>query len=66
MTLKPCPCGKTPDRLLINDENPQKWSFVCGDCCNEWHVEFRSNYAVDDDLMYMAIESWNNIPRAVN
>ena len=58
--LKPCPCGKTPASLLIAD-NGSKWAYVCGDCCNEWHIEFRTFYypLESNECMKLAVESWN-------
>lgn len=58
--LKPCPCGKIPDILLISD-NGVKWAYVFGDCCNEWHVEFRTAYnsIESDECMVLAVEAWN-------
>ncbi len=63
--LKQCPCGKIPGKLVIVVENLQKWSFACGNCCHDWHIEFRSDYAIGDELMEKAIEAWNNTCRAV-
>ena len=60
MNLKPCPCGKIPNSLLIAD-NGAKWAYVFGDCCNEWHIEFRTSYnPIDsDECMKLATEAWN-------
>ncbi len=58
--LKPCPCGKTPETLLLVD-NGSKWAYACGSCCNEWHIEFRTFYKELDseECMALAIEAWN-------
>ena len=58
--LKPCPCGKIPNSLLIAD-NGVKWAYAFGDCCNEWHIEFRTAYnPIDsDECMSLAVEAWN-------
>ncbi len=58
--LKSCPCGQTPKKLFIS-ENGSKWAYACGDCCNEWHIEFRTFYKpIDsDECMKLAIEAWN-------
>lgn len=63
--LKPCPCGKTPASLFIAD-NGSKWAYVCGDCCNEWHIEFRTQYhrIETDECMALAIEAWNMAERS--
>jgi len=58
--LKPCPCGKIPDTLLIAD-NGVKWAYAFGDCCNEWHIEFRTAYNLIDskECMALAVTAWN-------
>jgi hypothetical protein len=62
--LTPCPCGKTPTKLLIHGEDA-KWKWATGDCCNEWHVEFRTGYkeAHTFDCALRAIDAWNNATR---
>lgn len=66
MELKPCPCGETPTELLIDvDENQgYKYAHTYGDCCNEWSIEFRSQYKQGDELMSLAVQAWNDSPRA--
>lgn len=69
MELKPCPCGETPTSLTICDAGQGgKWAFVYGDCCCEWHVEFRTQYLSlgSDECMELGIKEWNNAPRATN
>lgn len=63
-TLNKCPCGQIPDSLLIVD-NGVKWAFATGNCCNEWHIEFRTRYnKIDsDECMKLAKEAWNNATR---
>ena len=65
MTLAPCPCGKAPDSLTIVPSNGYKHAFAVGDCCGEWHIEFRTNYALLDspECMALAQEAWNDAPR---
>ena len=67
MKLKPCPCGKTPNKLCVSESNTSKWGYVCGDCCGEWNVEFRTDYRRLDtkECMELAIEEWNSAPRTV-
>lgn len=59
-TLKPCPCGEIPESLLVVD-NGSKWAYVCGNCCNEWHIEFRTMYhpIESEECMKLAVEAWN-------
>ena len=63
--LKPCPCGKTPTKLHIAGYEREKWQQVYGDCCEEWMIEFRSGYEMNDSpkLMQYATEAWNDAPR---
>ena len=63
--LKPCPCGKIPPDLSIVD-NGSKWAYVYGDCCGEWHIEFRTMYNSIESTKCkkLAIEAWNNSSRA--
>jgi hypothetical protein len=62
--LKPCPCGKTPSSLLLID-NGAKWAYATGDCCNEWHIEFRTMYnnLESDECMALAFYAWNSARR---
>lgn len=55
MTLKRCPCGKIPNSLLITEGYNVKWAWVSGDCCNEWNIEFRTNYFRIDTPQCMAL-----------
>lgn len=63
--LKPCPCGKTPKKLCIEDGQSCKYAWACGDCCNEWSVEFRTHYWKLDSIkcMELANNAWNQAPR---
>lgn len=65
--IKPCPCGKVPTELFLADANQgMKWAFASGDCCGEWIIEFRTNYATldSDECKRLALEAWNGTPRA--
>lgn len=65
--LELCPCGKTPEGLYIADAGQGgKWAYVYGDCCNVWEIEFRTEYNAleSDKCMALAIEAWNEAPRA--
>ena len=69
MKLKPCPCGKTPNKLGLNyNGQGSKWAVAYGDCCNEWMIEFRTYYKPldSDECIKLAEEAWNNAPRADN
>ena len=64
--LKPCPCGKTPKKLIISDAGQGgKWAYVGGDCCEDWEIEFRTDYYALDDpkCERLAIQCWNEAER---
>ena len=63
--LKPCPCGQTPSRLLLEEGHTRKYAWVAGNCCGIWNVEFRTNYhdLQTEDAMKLAIAAWNDASR---
>lgn len=64
--LAPCPCGGQVKSLHITDAGQGgKFAFVSGDCCDEWMIEFRTNYAAldSDACKKLAWAAWNNAPR---
>jgi hypothetical protein len=68
IALNPCPCGKTPTKLCLCDAGQGgKWANVSGDCCNEWTLEFRTEYnALDSEkCIELATERWNEATNAL-
>lgn len=67
--LMPCPCGKTPERLVVigRDYAPQL-AYASGDCCGDWSVEVRNHYAEigSAECDRRAREAWNAAQRAKN
>ena len=67
MELKPCPCGKTPEKLSICEGSTYRWRIVMGDCCGEWTIEagVRDLYGDDDEqkLYDRCAQAWNAAPR---
>lgn len=62
--LKPCPCGATPEGLLIEMPERAKYGVTMGDCCGVWLVEFRNGYTNDREVtLKRAQDAWNNAPR---
>ena len=63
--LNKCPCGEIPDELHIIEGNSFKWAWVSGSCCNEWSIEFRTEYndIGSDKCMESAITVWNGATR---
>lgn len=60
--LLQCPCGEHPAELIVMDSGQGgKWAFVYGDCCGDWHVEFRADYhdPESDECMLLARDAWN-------
>jgi hypothetical protein len=65
--LKPCPCGKTPTRLIVTGEHVKPKHARCqGDCCGEWEIEFRNDWKEigTHESNKRAYEAWNLAPRA--
>lgn len=64
--LKPCPCGKVPERLSIMDGSTYRWRYV-GCPCDEWWIEASVRYADrnDADAIYaLCVDAWNAAPRS--
>lgn len=69
MILKPCPCGSTPNRVLVQAENIRpKFAYCSGDCCGDWWIEFRNNYkdVGGRESNALAEAAWNAAPRGVS
>lgn len=65
ITLKPCPCGKIPTELSI-DQSGTKWAWTSGNCCGDWSLEFRAGYHTDlDELKKLAAARWNGAERGL-
>lgn len=68
MRLKPCPCGKTPQRIkVVNFEQADlpKSAFVTGDCCGQWMIHFHNGWLHPDSgpSIERAVNAWNGAPR---
>ena len=64
--LKPCPCGKTPERLILNQGSTFRWRYVSGDCGCGWEFEYRVNTmrpASDEKDYEECVEGWNQMAR---
>ena len=67
--LAACPCGRIPTSLqLTYVDQGGKWVSATGDCCGEWSIEFRTQYAALDseECKKLATKAWNSAPRATN
>jgi len=65
MELKPCPCGKVPERLSIMDGSTYRWRYV-GCPCDEWWIEANVRYADRNDaeeIYSKCVDAWNRAPR---
>jgi len=64
--LLACPCGAVPKNLSVQgDGMADKWGTVSGDCCGEWSIEFRNQYAgiPSEESTALATVAWNAAPR---
>jgi len=64
--LARCPCGQTPESLHLADAGQGgKYALVCGSCCDEWLIEFRTNYKPIDsgECLALATVAWNSASR---
>ena len=63
--MKPCPCGKTPEKILVEGEDRSKWARCYGDCCGEWMIEYRNSYEhiPSDESQQLAEQAWNDAVR---
>lgn len=63
--LAPCPCGKTPQKLIITDSTAG-FAFAYGACCTEWFVEFDAcnTYLGTVECDQLARKAWNKAPRS--
>ena len=65
--LKRCPCGEIPEELIIIFyDDSDTWGHVYSECCAQWEVEFRNNGAAGDKSYELAVEAWNEAPRATD
>lgn len=64
--LKKCPCGKTPSALHVGGGVSSSWAWVCGDCCYNWAIEFRTVHHdwTSNESYENAVKYWNDSPRA--
>jgi hypothetical protein len=62
---KMCPCGKIPDALIVEAGSTATYAMVSANCCNEWLVEFRTNFHPIDseELHELALKAWNRAER---
>lgn len=63
--LLPCPCGKVPTKLNIQDGNTYRWRIISGDCCGEWAIE-SSRIEINstpEQIEKQCATDWNNSSR---
>ena len=69
VNIKPCPCGKTPEKLIISEGSTHRWRYVSGDCGCGWETEARIityNQPEGYDEYTDCVEAWNELPRATH
>jgi len=66
--IKPCPCGKTPNKLSLSyNGQGTKYASACGNCCGEWFIEFRTGHHSlnSKECIDRAISGWNDTTRGL-
>lgn len=65
LSLARCPCGEVPEELILREGESLKYAFAAGGCCDEWHIEFRTNYIPLESPQGKALAetAWNKAPR---
>lgn len=61
--LKPCPCGRVPEELDIDQSITSRRYTAEPSCCHGWMVEFFSPTEHYDELSKLATAAWNAAPR---
>lgn len=63
-TFAPCPCGKVPDKLLLEvDQNSKVGRATCP--CGAWGVDFLRGLETDPEkILDKAHKEWDAAPRA--
>ena len=68
LELRACPCGQVPTglyiELLTTTDMGAKMGAAAGSCCGTWRVEFLNRYAKGEDSLKLAVQAWNDAPRA--
>ena len=60
----PCPCGNTPERLLLEVSEQSKVGKAMGDCCGMWGVEFLRGVETEPEkILDKAHAAWDAAPR---
>ena len=67
--LEPCPCGKIPEDLHIEEGETFKRRLISGTCCGEWMIETRVSTMVPQEQRKAVhetecIKAWNTAPRS--
>lgn len=61
---QPCPCGKTPERLMLEVQQDSKVGRAYGDCCGTWAVEFLRGIETNHEkILDKAHTAWDTAPR---
>ena len=66
--LKPCPCGKVPERMIITTNRWSEygqWEYVYGSCCKAWIIEAEMLWEPpgSDEAVQRATRAWNEAVR---
>jgi len=62
--LKPCPCGKTPKKIVGVEIIYDDVAFAGPDCCYGWVIELKiKGLSYGAELQKLAEDVWNELPR---
>ena len=62
--LTKCPCGETPTVIVVLENGHYgSCAFAVPDCCDEWAVQFNTEYQVGIALKPLAVRAWNKAKR---
>jgi hypothetical protein len=62
--FKQCPCGKVPEKLVLEVDQQSKLGRAMGDCCATWAVEFLRGQTTDpEQILDKAHAAWDAAPR---
>ena len=64
--LRPCICGATPTTLYITESTTCSYNWCACGSCEDWSLEFHNKCKTDDELYALAVEVWNDAPRATD
>lgn len=60
-----CPCGKIPEKLILEMNQESKVARAVGGCCGSWAIEFLRGFETEPEaILDKAHAAWDAAPRA--